>query len=261
MAAWADPLREALADALALVLPVACAGCGAPDRAVCRSCRAALAGPVLRRSLDGARLEVVSGAAYEGVAARIVTAVKDAGATEAAAALAAPLRRAVAAALEQEIGARAAEAPALRAWSAPPAFRPVLLVAAPSAARSTRRRGYVPIELVARAARLPVSRSLRSTRPVRDQAALTAAERARNVGDSMTAHPRLAGRTVLLLDDVVTTGSTLAEAARAVRAAGGTVRGAATITATPAHAARPPPASPRLPTGGGCPPLLQELNR
>jgi predicted amidophosphoribosyltransferase len=215
-------MREALADALALVLPVACAGCGAPDRAVCRSCRGALAGPPLVRRLEGPALEVVSGCAYEGVAARIVTAVKDAGATEAAAALAVPLRRAVAAALQrQEAGE-------------------VLLVPAPSSPTSTRRRGYVPIELVARAARLPLSRSLRSIRPVRDQAALTAVERAANVAASMAAAPGLAGRSVLLLDDVVTTGSTLAEAARAVRAAGGSVLGAATITATPAHSGTRP---------------------
>lgn len=222
MGGWTDGIREALADALALVLPVACAGCGAADRSVCRSCRAALSVPVLHRRLEPVGLDVFSGAAYDGVAARIVTAVKDGGATEAASALAPPLRRAVAAALDG--GAE---------W-------PVLLVPAPSTARSTRRRGYVPIELVARAAGLPATRRLRSVRVVRDQASLGAAERLDNVAGSMLADPRVAGRAVLLIDDVVTTGSTLAEAARAVRAAGGSPFAAATITATPARPRAPP---------------------
>ena len=37
-----DLLRDAALDALALLLPVECAGCGLPDRAVCAACRAAL---------------------------------------------------------------------------------------------------------------------------------------------------------------------------------------------------------------------------
>ncbi|BDZ46002.1 ComF family protein [Naasia aerilata] len=243
MTGWAAGLREAMEDALALVLPVACAGCGAPDRAVCPACRAALAGPVVARRLTSARLDVVSGTSYEGAAARIVTALKDGGLTEAAGALAVPLRRAVDAA------------------SALVPDTHLLLVPAPSAARSTRRRGYVPIELVARAARLPVTRSLRSIRTVRDQASLGAAERLENVAGSMVAHPRVTGRTVLLIDDVVTTGSTLAEAARAVRQAGGSVLAAATITATPAHssAASGGPAQRSAPPRP--PPLPQELNR
>jgi predicted amidophosphoribosyltransferase len=49
----------------------------------------------------------------------------------------------------------------------------------------------------------------------------------------MAARRPLAGRRVLLVDDVVTTGATLAEAARAVRAAGGSVVGAATLASTP----------------------------
>ena len=43
----------------------------------------------------------------------------------------------------------------------------------------------------------------------------------------------LVARRVLLVDDVVTTGATLAEGARAVHVAGGAVLGAATVASTP----------------------------
>lgn len=59
---------------------------------------------------------------------------------------------------------------------------------------------------------------LRATEP---QVGLPRAERSRNVRGAFVAHPsRLAGRNVALLDDVVTTGATVAEAARAMLTAG-----------------------------------------
>jgi predicted amidophosphoribosyltransferase len=49
----------------------------------------------------------------------------------------------------------------------------------------------------------------------------------------MRATRRLSGRRFLLLDDVVTTGSTLVEAARALRSAGAEVVGCVTLAYTP----------------------------
>ena len=67
----------------------------------------------------------------------------------------------------------------------------------------------------------------------RDQKALGVADRAENRAGAFTATRRLDGRTFLIVDDVLTTGATIADAARAIEAAGGVVAGAATLAFTP----------------------------
>ena len=74
-----------------------------------------------------------------------------------------------------------------------------------------------------------------------DQAHLGREARRANAAGSMRACDA-AGRRVLLVDDVVTTGATLSEAARALAAAGATVLGAATLASTPLHTAQVGPA-------------------
>jgi ComF family protein len=96
----------------------------------------------------------------------------------------------------------------------------------------TRRlwRGFNQADVLARrlAGALQVphgSRILSRTRQTAPQARLGVAERAGNVRDAFRARPRkcLQGGTVLLVDDILTTGSTCSEAARALRAAGAAV--------------------------------------
>jgi predicted amidophosphoribosyltransferase len=67
--------------------------------------------------------------------------------------------------------------------------------------------------------------SLRFRRSVADQASLRSESRKANLAGSMSADSRVSGRRVLLFDDVITTGSTILEADRAVTEAGGIVLG------------------------------------
>jgi predicted amidophosphoribosyltransferase len=202
------PLRAALSDALAFVLPVECAGCGRDDVSMCDDCRALLVPHARTRALaDGT--PVWSGLELDGVVAAALRALKEDGRTSVAAALAPAVR---AAASQLPPGARAVPVPTSRA-----AFR---------------RRGYRVAELLARRAGLHPVRALRSARPVADQRALGREERRRNVAGSMRSGP-VEGWRVVVVDDVVTTGATLEEACRALRARGARVVGAVTAAATP----------------------------
>jgi predicted amidophosphoribosyltransferase len=58
-------------------------------------------------------------------------------------------------------------------------------------------------------------------------------ERFRNMGGAYVARPQAQGATVVLVDDVLTTGATLLECARALRAGGATVLGAVALAYTP----------------------------
>ncbi len=83
---------------------------------------------------------------------------------------------------------------------------------------------------------LVVAPALRPVRRMADQSRLDHGQRAANLAGAYVVWPRWRGRLegarVVLVDDVVTTGATLAEAARAVGGVGGHVIGAATLAAT-----------------------------
>lgn len=126
-----------------------------------------------------------------------------------------------------------------------PSEADILVAAVPSSGRVVRRRGHDPLRgLADEAVRLSQAAgfamlradALRHRRRTADQAGLRAAVRTANLAGALVADPAVvAGRTVLLVDDVITTGATLAEATRALRAAGAHVPAAAAIAATPRH--------------------------
>ncbi|WP_345763862.1 ComF family protein [Diaminobutyricibacter sp. McL0608] len=209
-------LREAWLDALAVVAPTECSGCGAPDRALCVSCRADLAPVPTPVDLSG--VPVWAALDYGSVPRSVLLAFKDGGRTDAAPVLAGALRAAIASALRDG-----------RACGGEPGIR---IATIPSTRAAFRRRGYHPVELLLARSGLRSERVLRPIRRAADQASLGAAERALNRAGSLRCMPRAAGRTYLLVDDILTTGSTLREAARALRRAGASVAGAAVVART-----------------------------
>jgi ComF family protein len=109
------------------------------------------------------------------------------------------------------------------------ASRDAVIVPVPLHASRQRQRGYNQAALLAAVCAsqlaIPVEmRGLRRTRATRPQVGLHAAARHENVAGAFTATPRgaraLAGKRVLLMDDVTTSGATLEAAARALHQAG-----------------------------------------
>lgn len=232
-----------------LVLPVDCAGCGAARVLLCAGCREALSGARALRARPFPRpdgLPVVHAAAvYEGPVRAVLLAHKERGALP----LAGPLGAALAAAVRTgTTGPGAAGTRVGGGWGEGPPEQEVALVPVPSARRQVRARGHDPARRIALAAAGRLRRAgvparvapvLRLRRAVRDQAGLGARQRRENLAGALEVCPggaRLTdGAELVLVDDVITTGATLAEAARALRAAGlgqGAAPRAAVVAAT-----------------------------
>ena len=220
-----------LADLLDLVLPRACAGCGAPAPLLCGPCGAALGAPPLGQvrptPCPPGLPRTSAAAAYGGPVRGALLAHKERGRL----ALVTPLGAALAGAVSV-LGAG-----------------DVVLVPVPSARAAVRARGHDHALRLARAAAraggLQAAPLLVPARAVADQSGLDAAERAANLAGALVARRALGGLPVVVVDDVMTTGATLVEAARALRDGGARVRGAAVVAATarrgPAGSGRGPP--------------------
>jgi predicted amidophosphoribosyltransferase len=206
-----------LSDLIDLVLPTTCVCCARPVSLWCPSCRPPLT--VTQLVLPG-DLITVAAAEYEGGVRTALLAYKERGLRRLAPALAAYLTHAIDRVLNQARG------------------DPVL-VAVPSRAAAARQRGGDHLLRMVRALSLgsgvEVRSPLRLVGSVADSAGLDTAQRAANLRNRMLAAPSTSddlGRSVILVDDIVTTGATLTEAARALTAAGWQVAGAATVAVT-----------------------------
>lgn len=212
-----------------------CAGCGRLPGAWCAGCAAvagiaSVVGDVAGRPLSAA-------GRYEGPLGRAVVGHKERGRL----ALAGPLGRLLADAV-----------------LALPCGRAELLVPVPSAAAAVRARGQdharrlasaAATELRGRGRPVVAVPALTVVREVRDQAGLSGSARRANVTGAFALGRRhrgaLAGRSVVVVDDVVTTGSSLAAAVEALTRSGAQVVGCAVV----ASAGRQGPSGPRWPAG------------
>ena len=201
-----------------IVFPQRCVSCGAPARWLCETCDASFPwlGAACARCAEPLTVAVeecarctrdpppffaaFSAARYTGCARDALMTFKLGGERRAARAMA----------------ARMMEAFALRAD---------LVTFVPATARSVRARGFNPAEELARAvARLteaPCRPLLRKARETADQSGLDRAGRVRNVAGAFEPL-RTPGKpgTIVLVDDVMTTGATARACARALSAMG-----------------------------------------
>lgn len=259
VARLAEGVAVAAAEVLALAAPVECVCCGAEDQALCADCerkvrqlmrrpfRAEAQAPVLMDVDGSVILPVVAAGAYRAELAQAVLSFKKSGQAQLAEVLSKGLERAIRAAAGDPSG--------------------VLLVPVPTSGSAYRRRGFSPVHvLLGRMGRtgtrglmpangfttVPALR--KAWRPAAGRLAVPGGAprgpggqkglgrggRAQRVRGSMRVRrvlfgPGLDGRPCIIVDDVLTTGATVAEAARALRAAGALVRGAVVLAAT-----RPP---------------------
>jgi predicted amidophosphoribosyltransferase len=241
-------LVAALVD---LVLPTRCAGCGTPGSSLCVACRPD--GDVLWPAVRGGP-QTVAATAYGGAVRAALLSYKERGRRDLAGPLGALLARAVAALLD-EVAADVAGRSVYRRG------RPaVVLVPVPSSrAAAAARGGDHVLRLTRRAAASTGVRAapgvLAQARAVQDSAGLDSRERAANLGHALRGRPAPPGLVAVVVDDIVTTGTTLREARRALVSAGWPVLGAAVVAATPLRPPRarirPPPHRARRPESLG----------
>jgi predicted amidophosphoribosyltransferase len=244
---------RALAD---LSLPVECGGCGSAGVRCCSSCagvlRAAGPGPWSPTPAPPGFPPAWAALPYSGPVRGCVVSWKDGGRADLTQVLAPVLARSLGVALRDH-----------RPWRARlAAGAPVALVPVPSAAAGARARGWRPVAELCETvrSRLPDDLGVRlvptlvMTGRVRDQAGLRRSDRLDNLTGAMRVRARrlaaLEGACVVVVDDVVTTGATLREAARALGSAGVEDVVAVTLAATHRRLDAPPVGAP-LPAGPG----------
>lgn len=194
-----------------LLLPRRCAGCGAPGETLCTTCRREWSRVPHQVSPRFGELTVWSLGPYAGVRRHTLIHSKERG------------RRDVWPYLGAVVGAAVTYLVELGELP-----EHVTLVPAPTRRSSARRRGGDPVENVCRHLGHPCAPCVHHARTVRDSVGLDPAERHRNLMGKIVVGEVPSGP-LLLVDDIVTTGSTLDATALALGARGGRVVGALTL--------------------------------
>lgn len=214
---------------LDLLFPDTCVGCGQPGAQCCAQCGRwvhGLPAVVWPRPVPPGLPQPWAVVAYDGVAREVLLSYKERGAVGLASLLAVALASSIRAGL-------------------PADGTPTRLVPVPSSRRAVRDRGDdVVLRLTCRAAAsvrraghdVLVVPALRHGRLVADSAGLSARDRMANLAGAFTVSAQrrrqLAGAQVVITDDLMTTGASVAEAARVLRMHGAVVTGAAVVAAT-----------------------------
>jgi predicted amidophosphoribosyltransferase len=199
-----------------LIFPSRCISCGVIGISLCSQCRR---GWNLHRYFTTIRhenqreLKVVSSVAYSQIAQKILLAAKESHIKKADLLLGEAIEHSIKYILRDEFVD--------------------CLIPIPSRASATRTRGrqFVEaiIEMPSQNLSIPIAPVLSHQRKVRDQSGLSHDQRWNNLhGAFVVRHEQRAGGKALLIDDLVTTGATLNEAAHALRYAGIEVIGAVT---------------------------------
>ena len=210
------PFRIAAAD---LIIGASCGGCGRPAITLCESCsalliprpRVAWPRPVPRELVKPTEVPPVASGVHEGVLRAALAQYKEEGQFG----------------LVTVLGHFLSAAVCLAA----PAAGPVILVPIPSTRVARLRRGQDPIAELARSCSktlrsigvdCSVGRPLVHCRRVADQSGLSARERSVNMNGAlrMRSTAGLDGRRIVVVDDVLTTGATVAEATRVLSSTG-----------------------------------------
>ncbi|RUP39139.1 MAG: ComF family protein [Gordonia sp. (in: high G+C Gram-positive bacteria)] len=201
-----------------LVLPVVCGGCGRPGAQWCTRCAAVVADvPRAVTPRVNAGVPVWAQGPYRDPLRGAIVGVKEHGRRD----LVEPLGSSLARVLVT-----------LARWGEVPDARRLVLIPAPTRTAAARRRGGDPVEAYCRAAArcmgpdVAVAPVLRTAGWVRDSTGLGAGARHANLRGAITARTEEApaltgpGAAVVLVDDVITTGATVAESVRVLAAAG-----------------------------------------
>ncbi|MBW4436279.1 MAG: ComF family protein [Pleurocapsa minor GSE-CHR-MK-17-07R] len=218
-------LNRLFQETLDFIFPPCCAGCGRVDHAVCPSCAQSIthdASPIIRPS-DGLLSGSVSTGWHEGILRECVVTLKDTDPEGLVAFLAARMHEA----LQQT----------------PWADEPTRIVPVPLHARRLRERGFNQSERLADVLSVyshiaPDYDSLSRLRNTPHQVGLSGGERRQNVLHAFSASRQAAaGQTILLVDDVFTTGATLQACAAALLEAGAQAVFGITVSAAVDHSA------------------------
>jgi ComF family protein len=209
------------------LFPRGCAGCDRPDEVLCGDCRSLFTNWRSRELVSHGTAQTWSASTYQGVVRHAILAWKDHDDTE----LDTVFGEVMTSLLEHS-----AISVSCRQQTA------VLVVPVPSSRTSIRRRGRRHIDPLAKAVANALCGHGLDAKPYRALTSIasggrsvqqaSSAQRAQRIGGriALGSDALMQGQQVVLVDDIITTGSTLRQCAQTCRQAGAEVIGAMTLT-------------------------------